>query len=483
MSAHVEPPPPPRGRAHSRDWAKSTNAIVSEAKTHKGLSMRLRDETLATRKQTDKQTKEQQNHVDDMLRKKVHETTQLKAKLERRLAAHQGEIDKLTNSRNRADRMLHELARPHKKSETRTHLREKRPSRERIDDRVHRALETEQDELRKGIMMLQDFVSEADQRLNKMALCKAALKADHADKSHSLRLDVECLDLPARAAAQNQRDSTWGSGTSSPKIPGAGEGANAVTKSTQLPAIWKQNTERVVADAQKLENEAAELRRKIAGVMRQVAEVKEHHSSQVRDALNQKVKATQSLHLKLNQQLLEINSELDELEEHRQNTERALQAKAVPLNIVSDRLQIRRNRPPRESVRDMVEEALEQEHKQLVQSIEKLERKLAHIEQEMARLKRQAMNIESDLRDKTASINIDKRCQEMTTNSGQSTPSVPPSVRSESHRDTSQRKRQERAEMFRKGGARLVPKPPRTPMDLGVAARRQQPQPLPAPKY
>lgn len=464
MSAQVEPPPPPRGRAHSRDWAKSTNAIVSEAKTHKGLSMRLRDETLATRKQTDKQTKEQQSHVDDMLRKKVQETTQLKAKLERRLAAHQGEIDKLTNSRNRADRMLHELSRPHKKSETRAHLREKRPSRERIDDRVHRALETEQDELRKAILMLQDFVSEGDQRLNRMALCKAALKADHADKSHSLRLDVECLDLPARAAAQNQRE-TWGSGTGSPKIPGAGEGANAIGKSTTLPAIWKQNTERVVADAQKLENESAELRRKIAGVMRQVADVKEHHSTQVRDALNQKVKATHSLQLKLNQQLLEINSELDELEEHRQNTERALQAKSVPLNIVSDRLQIRRNRPPRESVRDMVEEALEQEHTQLVQSIKKLELKLAHIEQEMARLKRQAMHIESDLRDKTMSINIDKRCQDMTTNSGQSTPSVPASVRSDSQRDVNQLLRRERAELFKRGGARLVPKPPRTPMD------------------
>eukprot|EP01062_Namystynia_karyoxenos_P025221 TRINITY_DN1989_c0_g1_i2.p1 TRINITY_DN1989_c0_g1~~TRINITY_DN1989_c0_g1_i2.p1 ORF type:complete len:512 (+),score=180.64 TRINITY_DN1989_c0_g1_i2:76-1536(+) len=459
----------PRGRAHSRDWAMSTNAIVTEAKTHKGLSMKLRDETTQTRKQTERQTREQQIHVDDMLRKKVQETTLLKSKIEKRLAGLQLEIDKLTNARNRGDKLYNDLKRPLKKSETRLHLRERRPERERIDDRVHRALQGEQDELARASALLGELIQEADTRLSRMAQCKSALKADHQDKSQSLRLDVECLDLPARAAAEKQRDAVQfqGSPASSPRVPAAGEGANAVGKSTTLPVIWRQSTERTLADSQKLENESCELRRRITGVLKQVTDVRENHAALVREALAQKVKTTQSLHCRLNSQLLEINSELDELEEQRQTTERALQAKSVPLGIVENRLQIRRTRPAREAVRDMVEEALEQEHAQLVHSIRKLEAKLQHIMQEQERLRTQARHIESDLRDKNTSMNIDKRCQDLTTNSGQSTPSLPVSVRSEALRTQQQMARHERADEFRKGGSRLVPKPPRGQPDGG----------------
>lgn len=102
-------------------------------------------------------------------------------------------------------------------------------------------------------------------------------------------------------------------------------------------------------------------------------------------------------------------------------------------------------------------------------SIRKLDDKLRRIDEEQHRLKAQAGSIEADLRDKTMSFNIDRRCQDLSQaeESRQSTPSLPsqPSdaaaLRSvPTSRSKEQQLRNKRAELYRKGGARLVPKPP-----------------------
>eukprot|EP00662_Eupelagonemidae_sp_cell21_P035371 gene35371-32595_t len=295
--------PPPQ----SRDWAQQTSAIVSDAKTQKGLSrrqlppeptvphaaQRLRDESTATRKATDRQTREQQTHVDDMLRKKVAETQSLKRKIEGRL--HPTIAPWWECGRNKAAGLNDGLRKPRRKAENRSHLRDKRPARERpglrIEDRVHRAL--------KGGAPPSAAVATTDLARSllvavAMTSCKQALKGDHADKARSLKLDMECLDLPAKSAACQQREDSL-----EPNTP-----------------RWRvQSTERNIAESAKLEHESCELRRKIMNVMKQVDELQQHNQSQVREALAEKCKKTQLLQTKLNAQLLEINSELDELAE------------------------------------------------------------------------------------------------------------------------------------------------------------------------
>ena len=406
-------------RTQSRDWTNQTNAILNEAKASRNTSKNLRGSAVATRKAVEKQTKEKQATVDEALRRKVADTTCLKNKLEKRMASLQAEIDKITSIRDKGEHMANSLIKPMKKTENRVHMREKRPQREKLFDKVDRALAHELDELKKAHATLDDLVKTATEHIQIMISCRQNMKLDHHDKTHSLKLDMECLDLPSRPPTTPNPNET------NLFTVAAGKGrldkGAAPQKSTTLPNLWRQNTERAVNDACRLEHESCDLRKKIVNTMHQIEEIKYVTHSQVQDALGSKVKLTALLQSKLSQNLLDVNTELENLKDQRATITRTLQAKEIPLRIVKDRLAIRRTRPARETVRDSVEEALEDELGRLTDAIQKLNHKLQCIDAEHDRLIQAQRTIGQDIKDKNSSLNIDKRCLEIDQSSSQCT--------------------------------------------------------------
>lgn len=195
--------------------------------------------------------------------------------------------------------------------------------------------------------------------------------------------------------------------------------------------------------------------------MKSIEDLTSRFQLQTHDALSHKTQRTAMLQKQLNAQLLDINSELDELQEQREQVERALKAKQLPFGIMSKRLEIRKARPQRETVCDQVEEALHQEHQLLAEHIQSLRDKVQQLNQLQTQLRDEASKIESDLRDKTQSFNIDRRCQDLSQcqDSRQSTPSIPSN--GSVLRAKEDVLRENRADLYRRGGARLVPKPPK----------------------
>ena len=147
--------------------------------------------------------------------------------------------------------------------------------------------------------------------------------------------------------------------------------------------------------------------------MHHVDEVKDSVHGVVQEALGTKVKQTTTLHNKLSQNLLDVQAELESLEEQREIVQRTLRAKEVPLSIAKDRLSLRKCRPARETVRDTVEEALEDEHVKLSQAIRALQSKIQHIDAEKDRLLQTHNQIGQNIRDKNTSLTIDKKCLDL----------------------------------------------------------------------
>ena len=245
---HAPPLSPPSSsmvseheRTMSRDWTNQTHALLSDAKATRVISTKLRGQAVSTRRALDKQTKAQQATVEDALRKKVQNTSQLKHKLENRITSLQAELEKLQHVKARGQEMVSSLHRPIKKAEGRLRLRERRPVREKIYDKVEKALGEELDELKKATCSLETLIKETAAHAKLMDECKHSLKADHLDKSQSLKLDVECLDLPAKSAG----DAGGTNMIKSDPVPQTAPNP----KSTTLPSIWRQNTERLTNNA------------------------------------------------------------------------------------------------------------------------------------------------------------------------------------------------------------------------------------------
>eukprot|EP01063_Lacrimia_lanifica_P020400 TRINITY_DN27713_c0_g1_i1.p1 TRINITY_DN27713_c0_g1~~TRINITY_DN27713_c0_g1_i1.p1 ORF type:complete len:476 (+),score=206.68 TRINITY_DN27713_c0_g1_i1:132-1559(+) len=466
----LAPVVPPGRRQVSRDWTNQTNALLDDAKVTKQVSTKLRAGASATRRAVDKQTKERQQHVDEALRKKVQDTTALKNKLERRIRSLQQELDKLVSFKERATAVAGSLHKPINKAEKRLTLREKKPTRERIFDRVEKTLSVEHEELKKALMAINALINESGQHIVLMGECRHILRLDLADKAASLKLDLACLDLPSKNGGGEKLPDPHPPGKPH-QLPMLDQN-DTVMRSTTAPATWRQGTEKGIAEACKLEHQSYDLRKKIVVAMHNVEETKTATHSQVVDALGNKVKQTAFLQGKLNQNMLDINAELDSLDEQRGQVVRALQAKEQPLSIVKDRLRIRKSRPIREAVRDSVEEALEEEYGKLCSTIKALKEKLVHIDEEKEKLLHAQRHLNQDIKDKNQSLGIDKRCldldQQSCTTAGMSLSHAGSRI---SDRTPMQSYRQNRAIEYRKqgyrpgpppaGGVNRIPHPPR----------------------
>eukprot|EP00754_Rhynchopus_humris_P040780 Rhum_TRINITY_DN23932_c0_g1::Rhum_TRINITY_DN23932_c0_g1_i1::g.178946::m.178946 len=236
-----------RSRGASRDWTNQTNAIIEESQANRTLSTKTRENATATKRVLEKQTKLNQASVADALKRKVADTTVLKNKIEKRIASLCLEVDKLVLLRGRGGQQSQGLVRPMRKAETRIHLRDKRPAREKISDSVERMLGEEHTALQSAHQALQALLSDIDRHVVLMNDVRHALKEDYTDKTASLKLDVECLDLPAKAKASSGLGASGSVGATKQHTVAA-RSANPA-KSTTLPSIWRQNTERVIADA------------------------------------------------------------------------------------------------------------------------------------------------------------------------------------------------------------------------------------------
>mmetsp|Transcript_132360 Transcript_132360/g.229523 ORF Transcript_132360/g.229523 Transcript_132360/m.229523 type:complete len:134 (-) Transcript_132360:28-429(-) len=76
-------------------------------------------------------------------------------------------------------------------------------------------------------------------------------------------------------------------------------------------------------------------------------------------------------------------------------------------------MQMRRQRPTREAVRDAVEQALEDEVQTLKHSVNNLELRLDHVETERRRLTSIKKELELDLKHKAKAMKLDRRCLEL----------------------------------------------------------------------
>ena len=105
--------------------------------------------------------------------------------------------------------------------------------------------------------------------------------------------------------------------------------------------------------------------------------------------------------------LNEVNGEISVLQNAKENCERALEAKALPSDVVTECISIREGRRQFEIVRDPVEHSLNSEAKLISQIRSLLKDKCENSYDQLATLENIRQRLEHDLQDKTEALRID----------------------------------------------------------------------------
>eukprot|EP01012_Entosiphon_sulcatum_P003719 TRINITY_DN11295_c0_g1_i1.p1 TRINITY_DN11295_c0_g1~~TRINITY_DN11295_c0_g1_i1.p1 ORF type:complete len:469 (+),score=170.92 TRINITY_DN11295_c0_g1_i1:147-1553(+) len=390
-------------RPETPDWMDQAQRIITDAQQSKAIAIALRNESNQIRAAVEKQVNEQTRNVNEQLKKKIADTASQKAKIEKRIQLLQAEIEGLQRLRNVAAKQLAAREGPLQVAERRVRIRSQRPQREQIYDSVERALQTEYRDLRNAVDQLTAAVETADAHLQKMEFMEKQLQLDLDDKETALQLDQDCLDLlvnpdaPLRVAG------------GVPKL----ETTEPPRKSAGLPELWKRETDQLLDDSVKLEQQAVRLKKNLKTLLGQIRDANVQSNSLSNAALKKKLGQSTKVHSQLAQHLNEINEEMEQLEAAKQQLQVALQAEEKPLAVVQRRLAIRQQRPQREAVRDAVEEALENELTVINQTLSTLKQKIASIDAEQQRLLSAKNLLLDDLQDKSHALKLDKSCLEL----------------------------------------------------------------------
>ena len=186
------------------------------------------------------------------------------------------------------------------------------------------------------------------------------------------------------------------------------------------PTAWKDSSMTLVARAKDFTNQSLDLRAAVEVVLKKTKDAVKASAELSKVTLHKKVNTTAALHQKLSKHKMDLNDEIQQLQMQREKLLSELADKSVPLDMVSKRLDLRKTRPPREQVRDEVEEALEDEYKKLIAVITKLEKKLASVDAELDRLTALTVAVSLDIDDKSLAMTLDRKCVDLQSMSGTS---------------------------------------------------------------
>jgi predicted nucleic acid-binding Zn-ribbon protein len=417
--------------------------LCQDATHANALSGTLRLKSEKAQSQADQRTKQQHEYVNDHFRKKIGETQNLLKQLDTRIANLSKQFDGLTSAKQSAEQLLTDCQAPLRLCEKREKIRSRMPKQEIIHDNVQRSLARAQDELRHACSSLHVMITESDRQLTKINAHRQLLSADRADKTQSLAVDQKCLNMQNTAVDL----STGVEPMSSPSA-----------KSPKLPKVWQMSTGQLLTESQVLESQALKLRTVITKAVVGFQESVDNSMAALQNALRTKLQQSTTLYSELNKKLESVLQELDFLEKERQQLADNIQAKSAPLRVARERIAYRKLRPERETARDAVEDALEEELATINGHMGELQSKLQHVDQEIQKLSFVKYELETDLTAKGQALQADRQCLELVA------PAVPPPATPvgspRSYLKTPRPEDQASRSRQRSKGSSIVPKPP-----------------------
>eukprot|EP00746_Dinoflagellata_sp_MGD_P127849 gnl/MRDRNA2_/MRDRNA2_62333_c0_seq2.p1 gnl/MRDRNA2_/MRDRNA2_62333_c0~~gnl/MRDRNA2_/MRDRNA2_62333_c0_seq2.p1 ORF type:complete len:483 (-),score=106.58 gnl/MRDRNA2_/MRDRNA2_62333_c0_seq2:112-1560(-) len=401
----------------------------------------------------------QYQNVHTNFQKKVGATRQLRELLDDRVKAVGEEIQIAEQNLIKLQHALAEKERPLQLCAWRMEQRSQRPEDEMVRDAFEISLETERETLLRAQEGIRAHCEKTEEAVRKLTQCQKELEDDGHHKSHSLAIDETCLNAkhgkwPTRGTPRMDRSmmaatdaglrdhvmrSMAAATIEARRRPlplessqASKDSMNAAAQGISEEEARQTNTMINVSRTREAEQTTAYLREMNDRLLRITAMDCQAANQAVERAMAQRIGEATMVKKRLETAIKETSEKIEMVAQGMAKTGAHLQADTEPRNICKARDKYRINRTDRENICDPVTAAMGQHIDHLDRNIDFLKQCEGDEIETLEALEATRRELELDLRNKVAALEIDLRCQRF---GALQAPSIPPSSKPTSSRN------------------------------------------------
>ncbi|XP_053562984.1 tektin-2 [Bombina bombina] len=385
----------PGSRYSVPDWHTNNTLIATNAERQRLSSHQIRQEARVLRNETNNQTKWDEHDNRTRLADRIDDVEKWRQVLNRCLAEVDSEINALSLVKEEAERTLQASNVPLDVAIECLNFRESRRDIDLVKDPAEDELHKEVEVIEGVRKALQQKISEAFEQLCLLQESRHQMNWDQRNKTETVEIDRTCLSL----------------NTNSPNISLKID-PTRVPHGTSTPQEWEQYSRYSKDRAEAEIRASSQLREVIANTIAQANNELDAQRVAVEFALRKRIHEFERALNELKWQEKNTREEIEDTEQDIRRLEQDLKDKNGPLKLAHTRLETRTYRPNVELCRDQVQYGLTDEVHQLEGTIAALKQKLAQTQDALDALYKHLARIESDIKCKEHSLNMDKKCMD-----------------------------------------------------------------------
>eukprot|EP00284_Hemiselmis_tepida_P011211 CAMPEP_0174939876 /NCGR_PEP_ID=MMETSP1355-20121228/67726_1 /TAXON_ID=464990 /ORGANISM="Hemiselmis tepida, Strain CCMP443" /LENGTH=390 /DNA_ID=CAMNT_0016186917 /DNA_START=69 /DNA_END=1238 /DNA_ORIENTATION=- len=367
------------GTKMPHQWERSTRTLVDSARSAQRLSTNQRQLAFGVQKGTDAVMVQDNQTSTRALSGMIKACEDLKSRVEQQLESVVREAVLLEEEAARAEVVNAKLREPLSVAEECLSIRRRRPARELTRDSVERALNEQVAASKHSLRMVNGVLDAASKELARLRQCRERLEEDVEQKNVALDVDREAL----------QMENGWSEA-----------GTQRHPASIALPHMWRQRTEHLIEESERVRATCERLRAKSRAIQEEIDTLERETRENTTRALGRKIEEAERLKGECQAAIATVEGEIATMDSARGSVEQSLSDKLGPLSLARSRLSVRNSKPGAEAIRDSAERSLEKEVADLEQSIRKLQLETARQTSDIKRLEASKAQLDSDMLDK-----------------------------------------------------------------------------------
>ena len=265
-------------------WQRETSSLLDTARRFQAQSIKDERSAEFTRTQTAQRVQLDSSSTHSAIAKKVSDTEKLKSKAESELDLVLAETQELKDEMARAEQVLEIMKDPLQVADDCLNTRARRPIREQTRDAVERALQEQGAAARHGMRMLQGVLDAGERELKHLQSVREKLEEDIERKRVALEVDSEVLNMDAGWSASSKSE--------------------VLNRSASLPHMWRQRTEAICEESERLRATCKRLRIKSHAIQQESFNVEKSTREVAIRAAVRKVQDTNALAVSIENELV-----------------------------------------------------------------------------------------------------------------------------------------------------------------------------------
>lgn len=142
---------------------------------------------------------------------------------------------------------------------------------------------------------------------------------------------------------------------------GSGGSLKRSSGSIALPHMWRQRTEQLIEESERVRATCERLRAKSRAIQDEIDTLERDTRESTSRALKRKIEESDRLKGEIGAAMATMDGEILAMDSARGSVEQSLNDKLGPLSLAKSRLSVRNSKPGAEAIRDSAERSLEKE--------------------------------------------------------------------------------------------------------------------------